>query len=266
MSREASESGRRLLQVLTRLVNLILAGRIPHFVQRVMFSASLCALKKKDGGVRPKAVGSFYMRLAGRIAAKDASISTSNTLLPIQLDVGVPQGCEAAVHTCREYTSHCLEDPSFDKVLIKVDMRNAFNNIRHDKMCQITNRSRIVQDLIWSAEHWSLSATNVNIMEQSWIQASLLARLRGLGVHAVSSLTLPCFVASLKSSLPLARIICPMLVDGQPESLTSAICHYADEFGATVVPMGQDHSPTGAPAPVKRPNDRGVFAGFSYFY
>ena len=36
------------------------------------------------------------------------------------------------------------------------------------------------------------------------------------------------------------------------------------------------HSPTGAPtkprpflqspAPVKRPNDRGVFAGFSYFY
>ena len=40
----------------------------------------------------------------------------------------------------------------------------------------------------------------------------------------------------------------------------------------------QNHSPTGAPAPakprpflhppapVKRPNDRGVFAGFSYFY
>ena len=31
LSREASESGRRLLLALTRLVNLILAGRIPHF-------------------------------------------------------------------------------------------------------------------------------------------------------------------------------------------------------------------------------------------
>ena len=67
----------------------------------LMFGASLCALRKKDGGIRPVAVGSFYRRLAGRIADKHASISTSNALLPIQLCVGVPQGCEAAVHACR---------------------------------------------------------------------------------------------------------------------------------------------------------------------
>ena len=52
LGREASESGRRLLHALTRLVNLILAGRIPHYVRGALFGASLCALKKKDGGVR----------------------------------------------------------------------------------------------------------------------------------------------------------------------------------------------------------------------
>ena len=40
--------------------------------------------------------------------------------------------------------------------------------------------------------------------------------------------------------LPLARIICPALTGGDPESLTSAICQYVDKFGATVVPTGDD--------------------------
>ena len=61
-----------------------------------------------------------------------------------------------------------------------------------------------------------------------------------MGVCAVSSLALPCFVASLKSSSPLARTICPVLPGGDPESLTSAICRYVDKFGATVVPTGDD--------------------------
>ena len=69
LSREASESGRYLLHALARLVNLILAGRIPHFVQGTMFGASLCALRKKDGGIIPISVGSFYRRLAGRRSA-----------------------------------------------------------------------------------------------------------------------------------------------------------------------------------------------------
>ena len=88
-----------------------------------MFDASLCVLKKKNGGIRPIAVGSFYRRLARRIAAKNASILTSNSLLPIQLGVGVPQGYEAAVHSCREYSCQCLEEALCDKVHIKVDMK-----------------------------------------------------------------------------------------------------------------------------------------------
>ena len=75
------------------------------------------------------------------MAAKHASISTSNVLLPIQLGVGVLQRCDAAVHACREYTSQSLQDPSCDKVLIKVAMRNAFITIRRDKMSfQIADR------------------------------------------------------------------------------------------------------------------------------
>ena len=436
LSREASESGRRLLHALTRLVNLILAGRIPHFIRSTIFGASLCALRKKDGGIRPIAVGSFYRRLAGRIAAKHASTQTSEALRPVQLGVGVAQGCEAALHACREYISQSLRDTSCDKVLIKVDMRNAFNTIRRDKMLlQVADRCPEVLPVVRSAyvtptplyfggecvmsatgvqqgdplgslafaltvdpviravtselnvwylddgtfagpvgvvvdnlrilesnlrsiglqlnhskcevaylgsqfsQHHSnaiaavrgvlpgitevpigeltllgsplgdnglepaldaasskvqtfcsrlesldahtalfflvhyasaprlsyvlrtapmykcsgtlrriddmvrralVSTTNVNIEGQSWTQASLPARFGGLGVRAISSLALPCFVASLKSSLPLARTICPQLADGDPDTLVSAIGQFVDKFGTTDIPTGDE--------------------------
>ena len=75
LSKEASETGKHLLQTVTRLVNPILAGRISHYVQRALFGASFCALKKKDGGISHIAVGIFYRYLAGRIVAKHVAIN-----------------------------------------------------------------------------------------------------------------------------------------------------------------------------------------------
>ena len=110
------------------MTKLLLSGQVPNFVHGSVFGASLCALQKKVGGVHPITVGCVFRRLAGRIAAKHATSLTCSLLRPVQLGVGVPQGCEAVVHACREYVSVCSADNTVDRVLVKVDMRNAFNS------------------------------------------------------------------------------------------------------------------------------------------
>ena len=64
------DAGRRLLTLLTQFSNLCLAGRVPVEIQPVFCGASLCALNKKDGGIRPIAVGSTLRRLIAKTHAR----------------------------------------------------------------------------------------------------------------------------------------------------------------------------------------------------
>ena len=63
ISRAASEAGNKALTAITSLVNIILAGLVPSEIAPVLSSANLFALKEKDGGVRPIAVGETLRRL-----------------------------------------------------------------------------------------------------------------------------------------------------------------------------------------------------------
>lgn len=59
ISKTAGEAGERVLKAITRFANFI----IPIF-----FGAALCALLKKDNGIRPIAVGNAMRRLCGKLA------------------------------------------------------------------------------------------------------------------------------------------------------------------------------------------------------
>lgn len=54
------EVGLRLLKSITALSNYMLSGKVQSEFIKVMYGASLCALDKKDGGVRPIAVGNTF--------------------------------------------------------------------------------------------------------------------------------------------------------------------------------------------------------------
>ena len=61
------ETSKHLLQTLVKFLNgIVLCSNIPDAVQSSFFGASLIALSKKDGGVRPIAVGNTLRRLAGK--------------------------------------------------------------------------------------------------------------------------------------------------------------------------------------------------------
>ena len=52
-------------------------------------------------------------------------------LHPNQLGVALPGGAEIGVHTLRQYVNH---NHSEDKLVAKIDFRNAFNSIRRDQL------------------------------------------------------------------------------------------------------------------------------------
>ena len=128
MSRESGEAGEELRNALTEFINVVLKGEVPDFATSLFYGASLCALSKKDGGVRPIAVGNTFRRLATKAGLKSVSKRLGQHLRPIQLGFGTPGGCEAAVHATRQYINAADEK----RIIVKVDMRNAFNTIRRD--------------------------------------------------------------------------------------------------------------------------------------
>ena len=91
------EAGRKLSNSLSNMCNILLSGNLPIYAREIIFAANLTALRKKGGGIRPIAVGNVFRRLASKIISRRAINDLSNELRPIQLGVGVRNGCEEAV-------------------------------------------------------------------------------------------------------------------------------------------------------------------------
>ena len=66
-SESAERGGRELLSSLTSFINHILEGNAPHSMCPILFGATVIALRKKEGGIRPIAIGFTLRRLAAKI-------------------------------------------------------------------------------------------------------------------------------------------------------------------------------------------------------
>ena len=147
-SPKAAEAGSRLLTSLTRLINLVLEGSVPEFVRAIFYGAHLCALNKKDGGIRPIAVGCTLRRLAVKVGIRPLADRLGESLRPIQVGVATRGGCEAAAHAARQY----LGRDAHRRVLFKLDMANAFNSLRRDVFLRIAReRTREMYKSLWQA-------------------------------------------------------------------------------------------------------------------
>ena len=125
----AHSGGPTLLRALTSMMDIILQGKAPRAVCPYFFGASLVALEKKDGGVRPIAVSRTLRRLAAKIAGNRIMDAMGALLAPRQLGYGTPHGTEAVVHAARLF----LDNLQPNEIILKLDFKNAFNTIRRDK-------------------------------------------------------------------------------------------------------------------------------------
>ena len=119
-----------LLEALRQFVNFVIKDVVLDDARSFFFGASLIALSKPDGGVRPIAVGCTPRRLVAKCASKSIFAAMGELLAPLQVGYGTPLGAEATAHAARTYLS-CLQP---DQLMLKIDFCNTFNTVRRDVM------------------------------------------------------------------------------------------------------------------------------------
>jgi hypothetical protein len=143
------DTGSHLLDGITQLINLMLSGKVCSAVLEILYGANLCALKKKDGGIRPIAVGFTLRRICSKICCKHIFPSLTKKFQPSQLGFGSKGGCEAAVHAARAF----VNDDSCE-VLLKVDVKNAFNSVdRGALLTQVSDATPLIFKYLWQCYH-----------------------------------------------------------------------------------------------------------------
>lgn len=125
----AGDSASDLLMCLASLVNEISAKGVHPSIRTTFFGARLIALTKPNGDLRPIAVGCTIRRLTAKVLLQRTIRTLSDRLAPTQVGVGTRMGCEAAVHAVRDFI---YENNTENKVILKIDLTNAFNSIRRD--------------------------------------------------------------------------------------------------------------------------------------
>ncbi|CAG9135278.1 unnamed protein product [Plutella xylostella] len=125
----AGDGGVALLHSICNLVNFMMKGMVNRTICPFLYGASLCALKKRDGGIRPIAVGSVIRRLVAKLCCRALGQALASELQPHQLGFGVPLGSEAAIHATRSFA---MSEARRNDIIVKVDVRNAFNSIERD--------------------------------------------------------------------------------------------------------------------------------------
>ncbi|CAE1314236.1 unnamed protein product [Acanthosepion pharaonis] len=113
---------------------------------------------------------------------------------PVQLGVGIQSGCETAVHATRSFFGNT--SPTYRRILLKLDMKNAFNSIRRDHALEVCHRRT---PSIFKLAHLSYSHPSMLIASD----------------NIISSAT------GIQQDDPLGPLLFLMAVDGVARSIVS---------------------------------------------
>src|SRR3546814_11746030 len=87
-------------------------GKLPLESAQFLNSAMVIALKKGETDLRPIAIGGIMRRIVHKIAMRSVARSAARYLSPLPFGVSVPGGCEAIVHSTREYLRLTGDEPA----------------------------------------------------------------------------------------------------------------------------------------------------------
>ena len=121
----------RLSDPLAKICSSLANGAAAPEIAEWLTGAPLFPIRKKDGGVRPIAVGEVMRRLVARMMCTDQGVrAKAARLFPSmgQFGVGIKNGAEMIVHWVRKWT----DNPGLDKMLMKIDISNAYNAISRE--------------------------------------------------------------------------------------------------------------------------------------
>ncbi|KAF2899322.1 hypothetical protein ILUMI_06853 [Ignelater luminosus] len=183
-------------------------------------SASLCALKKKDGGLRPIAVGNVFRRLTAKLACHAVREDVGNYFRPHQVG----------------FATFANAPKNVGKVLLKIDYKNAFNSVERDVMLQeVSKKTPSLFPFLWQCYSFS-----IDLLFGNQVIPSLVGVQQGDPAGPMTfSLAIPPIIDELKSELNVFYLDDGTLSD-DPEVVLSDFMNIIDrsqELGLQVNPM-----------------------------
>ena len=82
---------------------------IPEHLRPYFFGARLIPIAKKDGGIRPIAIGTIFHKLISSAIMCNLKEKLPRTFSPVQFGVGMPGGAENIVHGIRNLLSETIQ-------------------------------------------------------------------------------------------------------------------------------------------------------------
>jgi hypothetical protein len=138
---------------LAKLICDISNGDLPEEAKEYLLPSHLIAIPKPNKSLRPISMGEIFYRVAALKAVTTVSETAAKLLGPIQFGVGIPAGCEQAVHRLQ----HQLTRSHPSKLAgIAVDFKNAFNERnRNDILKELYRHTELKP--IWKIVDWAYS-------------------------------------------------------------------------------------------------------------
>ena len=118
-----------------RLVGHAFHGTLPQEFAPLLCSSNLIPLNKKDGGIRPIAVGDTTRRIIGKTLLRSEGVRNElGSLQPRQVGVGVRNATEMVGMGLQRVVDAL--DPKEDWVTLQIDVSNAFNSVNREAILQ----------------------------------------------------------------------------------------------------------------------------------
>jgi hypothetical protein len=162
-----------LLGLLAQVIAQAAGGHWETALARWITGGKITPLRKKDGGVRPVVAVETLRSLVSRFVLQSCA-GMARDYLPAKQKGFTPgaNGMQTAVYTVREWAKR-----SHEKVILKLDITNAFNTISRRACCEEADNIDIVLGC-WA--RWSLAAnpfrpaTGTRSMpRRAWCKANL---------------------------------------------------------------------------------------------
>eukprot|EP01127_Copromyxa_protea_P014070 TRINITY_DN386_c0_g1_i8.p1 TRINITY_DN386_c0_g1~~TRINITY_DN386_c0_g1_i8.p1 ORF type:complete len:1404 (-),score=287.75 TRINITY_DN386_c0_g1_i8:242-4453(-) len=124
---QQKEDPHHVLSSLSIVVNRLVNGEAPSDLAPMLAGARLIPLAKKDGGIRPIAIGFTLRRVVSKVVVHMIKKQSADLLAPTQTGVAVSGGAEAIIEAVKAVDT--FMDHERDFVILQADFRNAFNTI-----------------------------------------------------------------------------------------------------------------------------------------
>ncbi|XP_043203123.1 uncharacterized protein LOC122371098 [Amphibalanus amphitrite] len=228
ISREAAESGRRLLHSLTVLTNLVLAALAAAGLSLNAAKCEVAFIGAEDSDHRHAAISAICSALPD---VKETELTNLSLLGSPLTDGSIGAAGEAASAMVQRLCTRLRELDSHTAVFFLAHHVSAPRLTYLLRSAPAFKAPHVLQATDEMVRSTLEAVCNVAINPAAWEQASLPVKFGGLGIQSVEALALPAYIASVNAARPLIRSICPSVTDELSDTLETAVSAFLHRTG-----------------------------------